>query len=538
MRVAIATTEGPSRVQALTEETVPDVQSVVCVDGGADALGISAAYDRFLRRPTGPVEAAFGHRTFRLDVAAPIAGGSSWQLGVYAAHALLYAARLTPDAAAAPDTPVLLATGRVNYWGEVLSIDYLDDKLRAARSWLADLRAAGAPCTIAYPAADAARLDPGLRAEVEALGVTLLPCARVADLETAIGLAPARLPDDAGQAGGAAPAGPAADWSQPNSAPEPPPEPTPEPTPTAGPKPAEPPGADRRPPDRARRDPEKAVRRRRYALSAAALAGLLVAAGAGWIVAQAAPLVQAARAGSYADLADAAERGWRACPGCALFRLWAARQRPAADALALSATAFRPADRRTCDQARRSGGRLKARTLAFDAAGDPPEVAGGRLCELRYDLTNRGERPVAAVLGLIDADGRTLASTGQAAVGAGERVELFVNPARLRAARAPFDLVAFASGFGPGNLRRALTDRPGGALNPASSTGHPGLLSALAVTRVSGRHALRAAPAKAVEPSDTAPGGPSASGTAKSGGSTADPSEPERPRVTQPPRFQ
>jgi hypothetical protein len=488
MRVAIATTEGPSRVQALAAETAPDVHSVVCVDGGADALGISAAYNRFLRRPTGPVEAAFGHRTFRLDVSAPIAGGSSWQLGVYTAHALLAASRLTLDAAATPETPAVLATGQVNRWGRTGSIDYLSEKLHAARDWLAGLRAHGAPCTVAFPSADAGQIAPELRADLEGLGVRLLPCAGVNDLERALGLTPSSLADHA-------PPGPVPAAAIPTGG-----------APAAGP--------DRTPPATVSKPetapasgrPARGRPRRAWLAGVAAVGGLLVAAAA-WPLWQALPLVQAARAGDYAALAEATAHDWRACPGCALFRAWAAGRKPAPETLHLSATAFRPSDRQTCDQARWSGGRLERREISFAQADTPSRLPATRLCELRYDLVNRGQRAVPAVLALRDSKGRTLANTGQAALRPGGRIELFVDPVRLRAADGPFDLVAYASGFAPGNLARALTlgvDRTSehGASEQGASdhAGDPRLVAALALIRVSARHDLEPPPETPAQP--------------------------------------
>ena len=475
MRVAIATTEGPSRVQALAAETVPDVQSVVCVDGGADALSISAAYNRFLRRPTGPVEAAFGHRTFRLDVSARIAGGSSWQLGVYIAHALHAAGRLTLDAAAAPGTPVLLATGQVNRWGWTGSIDYLSHKLHAARPWLAELRAQGTCCTVAYPSADNGQIAPDLHADLEQLGVRLLPCDDVNDLERALDLNPASLAEDAPPA-----AGLAASSNALETAPE-------------GARGRDP--AVRAPdPGRAgelKLEPPAPGRRRRRWLGGAAGAGALLAAAVGWLFWQAVPLVQAARAGDYVTLAEAAGDAGPGCLGCALFRAWAQDRQPPGNTLELSATALRPSDRRSCDQARWSGDRLSALRVSLAPTDTPARLSRVRLCELRYDLANRGARAVPAVLALLDARGQTLASTSEASLPPGDRIELFVDPRRLSAAEGPFELVAYASGFASGNLGRALT--------PILDTGSPEstaprLAATLALVRVSARHTLQTDP--------------------------------------------
>ncbi|HJP53297.1 MAG TPA: hypothetical protein QF556_01070, partial [Rhodospirillales bacterium] len=87
VRVYIATTQGPSEVQRIAEED-PKVRSVVCLDGTSEALPISAAYDAFVRKPTGVIEKNFGHSVYRLDVSERISDGKSWQLGFFAAHAL------------------------------------------------------------------------------------------------------------------------------------------------------------------------------------------------------------------------------------------------------------------------------------------------------------------------------------------------------------------------------------------------------------------------------------------------------------------
>ncbi len=84
--VHIATTDGPAEIERLTAED-PEVRSVVCLGGKAVALPISADYDAFVRKPTGVIEAYFGHGAWRIDLARPISGGMSWQLGAFIAHA-------------------------------------------------------------------------------------------------------------------------------------------------------------------------------------------------------------------------------------------------------------------------------------------------------------------------------------------------------------------------------------------------------------------------------------------------------------------
>jgi len=53
--VYILTTQGPVRIQRITEEQT-GIQSVICLDGRAQALPISSRYDAFVRNPTGVIE--------------------------------------------------------------------------------------------------------------------------------------------------------------------------------------------------------------------------------------------------------------------------------------------------------------------------------------------------------------------------------------------------------------------------------------------------------------------------------------------------
>jgi len=125
VRVLIATTTGPVAVQRITEED-PDVNSVVCLAGKAVSLPISAAYEAFVRNPTGVVQRHFGHPAYRVDVSATIDEGYSWQLGLFAAHALMKAGRL---ASADDETaPTLIATGEVDRDLNVLDVNHMEEK--------------------------------------------------------------------------------------------------------------------------------------------------------------------------------------------------------------------------------------------------------------------------------------------------------------------------------------------------------------------------------------------------------------------------
>lgn len=150
VRVYIGTTEGPAPVQRITPED-PKVRSVICLDGKTIALPVAQSYDSFVREPTGVVEKFFGHPSYRIDVGAPIDAGNSWQLGVFAAHALFARNRLArPDA---PAERAVWLTGEVDHALRVGPVVHLDEKFSRSRPLFADLQRDGIPVTI-YAARD------------------------------------------------------------------------------------------------------------------------------------------------------------------------------------------------------------------------------------------------------------------------------------------------------------------------------------------------------------------------------------------------
>src|ERR1700759_3850132 len=95
-RVLIPTTDALGSVLLLMEEDPAVGRCVACIGGTTETADIAGAYHAFVVRPTGIVESLFGHSCFRLDVSGRIDAGSSWQVGVLAAHALLAERRLAP----------------------------------------------------------------------------------------------------------------------------------------------------------------------------------------------------------------------------------------------------------------------------------------------------------------------------------------------------------------------------------------------------------------------------------------------------------
>jgi hypothetical protein len=145
IRVYIATTEGPSEVQSLIEED-PGIHSVVCLDGKANALPISPAYNIFVRRGAGVIERDFGHPAFRLDVAEPITNGSSWQLGVYAAHALAAEERLAKLRDNADEA--IWLSGEVDRELQIHPVSGIADKIQKSKDLMGAQRENAPPITL------------------------------------------------------------------------------------------------------------------------------------------------------------------------------------------------------------------------------------------------------------------------------------------------------------------------------------------------------------------------------------------------------
>lgn len=158
VRVHIATTDGPATVQRITAED-PEIRCVVCLDGKAMALPISADYDAFVRRPTGVVEACFGHGAFRVDVSHPITTGLSWELGLFIAHALAAAGRLAERDDDADH--VVWVTGEVDRDLKIGGVAEVGLKLARSAATLDAVRAEGVGVTLIVPSANDAEAGDG-----------------------------------------------------------------------------------------------------------------------------------------------------------------------------------------------------------------------------------------------------------------------------------------------------------------------------------------------------------------------------------------
>jgi hypothetical protein len=172
LRVLIATTNGPVEIQLLTEEDAAIGRCVACVGGTTETADIASAYHAFVVRPTGVIEGRFGHSCYRLDVSARIDAGSSWQLGVLAAHALLAAGRLAQENDAADG--ILWLTGSVRPVDlTVGAVSHVPEKLANSLARLKQELNAGRPVLLAVPAANAAEVSPSATKELSELGAEL-----------------------------------------------------------------------------------------------------------------------------------------------------------------------------------------------------------------------------------------------------------------------------------------------------------------------------------------------------------------------------
>ena len=148
IRVYIATTDGPAEVQRIVEEA-PDVRSVICLNGTAEALPVSASYDAFVRKPTGVVERETGHPVYRMDVSGRISEGHSWQFGVFVAHRLHSKGQLAFKGETADE--VWLLTGEVDNHLSVGSVNHVAEKISKSEDLINETQAAGIPLNLFVP---------------------------------------------------------------------------------------------------------------------------------------------------------------------------------------------------------------------------------------------------------------------------------------------------------------------------------------------------------------------------------------------------
>ncbi len=397
VRVYISTTEAPAEIQRVAEED-PEIRSVICLDGKAVELPVSAAYDSFVRKPTGVIEAEFGHASYRVDVGARITEGLSWQLGIYLAHALAREGRLAGKGE--PADRIVLATGEVDRDLHVRAVDHVADKCRVAEPLFAEAAADDQTVILFVPT----RNRPELPEHIA--GCKVVPVETVQDALVWLGVD--RLPR---AAAASLDAGAAAEGKA-----------TPVPAPVE-------------------QRPAPARRRRGGGLALVLAAVVAAVAALGWWVVDLGVLEwrALAAAGAYEELdtrLNAIEAG-----DCAPCR-WAVKSLdrslkvagPDAGALALGATALSVPRFRTCRVAAFRPDLLERSPVPHTPGAGFAETSGNGLCAVEYSVTNTGPdlnvmvmaamRLGEATLRLSDPDVATLPSGGRLPVD----VEL---PARL-----------------------------------------------------------------------------------------------------------
>lgn len=182
--IFIATTNGPVLVDRITPEPAP--QSMVCLRRQSEVLPISLDYDDFVRAGSGVIMREFGpyeEGAFRLDVSAPIETGLSWQLGIFAAHAIF---KSETCELSGPDTADLIVwlSGTVDNDLNVGDVDHMAEKVEASALMFADFIARGTPVILAAARKNAAFLSthkpPG--------GITVAALKTTRDLLDVLGL--------------------------------------------------------------------------------------------------------------------------------------------------------------------------------------------------------------------------------------------------------------------------------------------------------------------------------------------------------------
>jgi len=199
-RVYIATTQGPAQVRVLAKEQprMPgqghEIFSDVYLSDPFEKLPIAGAYKDFVRKPTGVVERLFGHPVYMLELSRRIAGGESWKLGAFAAHALLHEDQLAQRDEEADR--VIWLTGCVAR-DDALSlkpVDHVEQKLESSVDLFKECLEAGLPISCFMGADDYARLDPGWLSswreelEVDEDTLPILPLTSAFELGPALGL--------------------------------------------------------------------------------------------------------------------------------------------------------------------------------------------------------------------------------------------------------------------------------------------------------------------------------------------------------------
>lgn len=153
LAVYIGTTAGPVAIERITREPAART-SMVCLGRSARQLALSDDYDSFTAPGIGAAARAFGpfpDGGFRMDLSAPVAGGDSWQLAAFVAHAACADAEVELAVSAADADTVVWLTGSVDYDYAVGAVEHVAEKLHASSDAFAEWLALGRPVVVMLP---------------------------------------------------------------------------------------------------------------------------------------------------------------------------------------------------------------------------------------------------------------------------------------------------------------------------------------------------------------------------------------------------
>ncbi len=136
VQIGILTTTSVVLVQRIEPETASS-KSVMCINRTSVETGVSRAYNSFVKPGTGIVARLTGARSFRADVSDDVTDGTSWQLGMFLAHALRKEDRLGMGQGHNERGEIWLTTGGVNADHLVTCVKGLLKKMDIVSTWLA-----------------------------------------------------------------------------------------------------------------------------------------------------------------------------------------------------------------------------------------------------------------------------------------------------------------------------------------------------------------------------------------------------------------
>lgn len=191
--VIIPTLRGPVDVVSLAQEPPEIGFSMICINKTIAKSAIATDYDNFVKQPTGIVHRLFctpPYPCFRFDISDKVETGQSWQLPVFAAHALAAAkGRLVFPPQTEAD--LVWATGAVSPVDfSVGAVGHVSEKLRRSFEIFEAALESGRRIHLFIPADNAPDVDPDVQARLDALGLDIRAIARVDDLLDALGLPP------------------------------------------------------------------------------------------------------------------------------------------------------------------------------------------------------------------------------------------------------------------------------------------------------------------------------------------------------------